>query len=137
MVTNASLYPLLNRCMELFSSKPTKGFGKFFGEGEDKEKGNGEQYSSDDKKTDAVNRKPDKSKWGLDFKLEFKEKQESSGERRSRKGPDDQGNYNDRTPVMIGSIIVAGITIIVAYNAYYGRSEISWKEFIRYRDVAE
>lgn len=133
-VPSASLHSLLTKYLELFSSKPPKGFGKFYGE-DNKPKNPSDPLKkpSDEKRpidTESLDKEFKKFEKKID-RLFFKEKAKSSdgdsGKGRPIGGGDDKGTY-----YTAGFIAASAIVFGIMYYSYYAQTEISWKEFTGY-----
>lgn len=131
---NASLHSLFTKYWELFSSKKPKGFGKFYDQDSEPKKADDASKKPDDKDI-----RPQKEMLEKEFKefekkidrMFFKEKTKSGdgggGKGRPIGGGEDSGKY-----YMSGFVAATVITLGIMYYSYYLRTEISWKEFIRF-----
>lgn len=136
--TYTSLQLLLNKYCALFSEKPPKGFGKFFGERSSKppksndteqsssssssSSGKSEQSPGTDRQSDS--KRADKSdKMKFEFKSSFGSSNQGSDGKKSG-GKENSEREKWFTFGMIGSAIA------IAAISYYGYSyqEISWKD---------
>lgn len=123
---------LLNKYLTLFSEKPPKGFGKFFGEGSskpppkpdsDNQPSRKSEPSSEAPKDTGRAKRPEKV---FEFKSSFGSNKGSDGNKSGDKGNSDREKWF--TFGMIGSALA------IAAMSYYGYSyqEISWKDLTRY-----
>lgn len=133
--TYTGLQLLLNKYMTLFSEKPPKGFGKFFGERSSKppppkpESDSQEQPSSKSESTESPSKDASRAKRSdkvFEFKSSFGSNKGSDGNKSGDKGNSEREKWF--TFGMIGSALA------IAAMSYYGYSyqEISWKDMTRY-----
>lgn len=121
---------LLNKYWTLFSDKPPKGFGKFFGERGSKpssQKADNESSSKSEPSSETAREtnRPKRPEKVFEFKSSFGGGQGSDG-----KKPGEKGNSEREKWFTFGMI---GSALVIAAMSYYGYSyqEISWKELTK------
>lgn len=128
--TYTGLQLLLNKYITLFSEKPPKGFGKFFGERSSapppKQSDSESKPSESSEPPREQPNRPKRSEKVFEFKSSFGGNQGSDGKKGGDKGNPDREKWF--TFGMIGAAVVIAIT------SYYGYSyqEITWKDLTRY-----
>lgn len=130
--TYTSLQLLFNKYCTLFSEKPPKGFGKFFGERNSKPQNSvdAEKSSSSSNKNEqsqSSDGQPDKEKDLRRVKFEFKSSFDSNNQGSNGKKSGGKENSEREKWFTFGMI---GSAIAIAAISYYGYSyqEISWKD---------
>lgn len=126
--TYTSVQLLLEKYWTLFSDKPPKGFGKFFGERSSKPSPKVDNDSSSKSEASHEARdtnKPKRPDKVFEFKSSFGGGQGSDGKKSGDKGNSEREKWF--TFGMIGSALA------IAAMSYYGYSyqEISWKELTK------
>lgn len=118
---------LLNKYCELFSDKPPKGFGKFFGErSSSPPKASGSNESKQSESEPKLNR-PRKSDNPFEFKTSFGGGGGGGGHGSDGKKPGGKDNADREKLFTIGMI---GSALLIGTMSYYSYSyqEIGWKD---------